>query len=133
MLHNRRWGVAELDAVSRDPPVVLISGDADRGWLNSPALAWFGLPAREGVDRRRGVVPLFQRLGEFLGAAKQAESGCSMTAAGGARGLTRGRRLAALVSSRPRSLRGGWSPAPDATTANPQAGGPPSFCANGNG
>ncbi len=39
--------VAELDAVSGNHPVVLISGDAHNGWLNSAALQLLSLPARE--------------------------------------------------------------------------------------
>ena len=39
--------VAALDAVTGSSPVVLVSGDAHAGWLNSAALARFGLPARE--------------------------------------------------------------------------------------
>lgn len=39
--------VAALDAVTGPRPVVLVSGDAHAGWLNSAALARFGLAARE--------------------------------------------------------------------------------------
>ncbi|MHA7861322.1 amidohydrolase [Tessaracoccus sp. Y36] len=38
--------VAELDAVSGSQPVVLISGDAHNGWLNSAALERLGVAAR---------------------------------------------------------------------------------------
>jgi hypothetical protein len=38
--------VAELDAVTGGHRVVLISGDGHNGWLNSNALAFFGLPPR---------------------------------------------------------------------------------------
>ncbi|MGC4110059.1 MAG: amidohydrolase family protein [Nocardioides sp.] len=41
--------VAALDAVAPDVPVVLISGDAHHGWVNSRALERLGLPPREGV------------------------------------------------------------------------------------
>ena len=44
------WGeqptVAALDDVTGDRPVVLVSGDAHAGWLNSAALRWLGIPAR---------------------------------------------------------------------------------------
>ena len=40
--------VAELDAVSGEHPVVLISGDAHNGWLNSRALQRLGVPPRNG-------------------------------------------------------------------------------------
>ncbi len=39
--------VAALDAVTGTRPVVLVSGDAHAGWLNSAALSRFGLAARE--------------------------------------------------------------------------------------
>ena len=38
--------VAELDAVTGGRPVVVIAGDAHNGWLNSAALAHFGLEPR---------------------------------------------------------------------------------------
>ncbi|GAA4890668.1 amidohydrolase [Tessaracoccus lubricantis] len=38
--------VAELDAVSGSQPVVLVSGDAHNGWLNTAALERLGVPAR---------------------------------------------------------------------------------------
>ena len=44
---RRRPTVAELDAVSGDHPVVLISGDAHNGWLNSRALALLGVAPRD--------------------------------------------------------------------------------------
>lgn len=39
--------VAALDAVTGTLPVVLVSGDAHAGWLNSAALARFGVPWRD--------------------------------------------------------------------------------------
>lgn len=39
--------VAELDAVTGPRPVVLISGDAHNGWLNTAALRLLGLPDRD--------------------------------------------------------------------------------------
>lgn len=41
--------VGLLDTVSGDRPVVLVSGDAHHGWINSAGLAALGLAAREGV------------------------------------------------------------------------------------
>ena len=38
--------VAELDAVTGGRPAVVIAGDAHNGWLNSAALAHFGLEPR---------------------------------------------------------------------------------------
>ncbi|HSK31874.1 MAG TPA: amidohydrolase family protein, partial [Propionicimonas sp.] len=44
------WGepptVASLDDVTGERPVVLVSGDAHAGWLNSAALRRFGVPPR---------------------------------------------------------------------------------------
>ncbi len=40
-----------LDEVSADRPIVLVSGDAHSGWLNSAALRRFGLPPRDGLLR----------------------------------------------------------------------------------
>ncbi|MEI2827725.1 MAG: amidohydrolase family protein [Dermatophilaceae bacterium] len=61
----RQPTVAELDAVSGPVPVVLVSGDAHHGWLNSAALARFGLPPREGVVAEDEWYPIFARLGEL--------------------------------------------------------------------
>lgn len=70
----RRPTVAELDAVTGVRPVVLISGDGHHGWLNSAALAWFGLPPRDGVLDEAEWFPVFHRLGDLPGAAAQAEA-----------------------------------------------------------
>ena len=64
----RQATVAELDAVSGPVPVVLVSGDAHHGWLNSAALARFGLPPREGVVAEDEWYPVFARLGELTSA-----------------------------------------------------------------
>lgn len=45
---EREPTVAELDAVTGDRPVVLTSGDAHNGWLNTAALRALGAPAVEG-------------------------------------------------------------------------------------
>lgn len=54
--------VADLDRVSRGRPVVLISGDAHNGWLNSPALALLGLGPRDTVLDEYDWFPVFPRL-----------------------------------------------------------------------
>ncbi len=61
----RQPTVAELDAVSGPVPVVLVSGDAHHGWLNSAALARFGVPPRDGVVTEDEWYPVFARLGEL--------------------------------------------------------------------
>lgn len=63
------WGrpptVAELDAVSGEVPVVLISGDAHHGWLNSSALRLLGLPPRDDVLAEADWFAVIGRLGEL--------------------------------------------------------------------
>ena len=44
----RRPTVVELDAVTGRRPVVLVSGDAHHGWLNTAGLALLGLPHQDG-------------------------------------------------------------------------------------
>lgn len=65
--------VAALDEVVGDRPVVLISGDAHHGWLNSPALRLLGLGPRTGIVSeaewfegyaRLGALPEVRDLGE---------------------------------------------------------------------
>lgn len=45
----RQASVAELDAVSGQHPVIVISVDCHNGWLNSAALHLLDVPAREGT------------------------------------------------------------------------------------
>lgn len=59
---ERQPTVAELDAVSGATPVVLISGDAHHGWLNSAALRLLDVPPREGVVEENEWFPVFARL-----------------------------------------------------------------------
>jgi predicted amidohydrolase YtcJ len=54
--------VSELDAVSGEHPVVLISGDAHNGWLNSAALHLLGLGARPGPLLEDEWFPVLGRL-----------------------------------------------------------------------
>lgn len=54
--------VADLDAVSGDHPVILISGDAHHGWLNSAALALLDVPPRNTVVTEDDWFPLYARL-----------------------------------------------------------------------
>jgi hypothetical protein len=60
--------VAELDAVSGQHPVVLISGDAHHGWLNSAALSLLGVPPRQTTLDENDWFPVFARLGDLPGA-----------------------------------------------------------------
>jgi len=64
--------VAQLDAVSGRHPVVVVSGDAHNGWLNSRALGLLGLPPREEVMVERPWFDTLARLNELPGAETQA-------------------------------------------------------------
>ncbi len=72
---SRPATVAELDAVSGGHPVVLVSGDAHHGWLNSRALERLGLPPRTGVLDEDEWFPVLARLGELPGAEAEAAAG----------------------------------------------------------
>ncbi len=63
-LWTRAATVAELDAVSAGHPVVLISGDAHNGWLNTAALTRFGVHADGPLDENDWFA-VFTRLPEL--------------------------------------------------------------------
>lgn len=63
----RQPTVAELDAVSGQHPVVLVSGDGHNGWLNSSALALLGAPATEGALAENDWFPVWGRLADLPG------------------------------------------------------------------
>lgn len=65
---TRTATVAELDAVSGDRAVVLISGDGHNGWLNSRALEMLGVPLRTGPLDENEWFAVFARLEELPGA-----------------------------------------------------------------
>jgi predicted amidohydrolase YtcJ len=60
--------VAALDEVGADRPVILISGDAHNGWLNSDALQLLGVPARDGVLDEAEWFAVLSRIAELPGA-----------------------------------------------------------------
>ena len=64
---------ADLDAVSPHRPVVLISGDAHHGWLNSAAMRLLDVPWREGLIAENEWFDAYDRLGDLPGAADLAE------------------------------------------------------------
>ncbi len=80
--------VAELDAVASDRPLVVIAGDAHNGWLNSAALAAFGLPPREGPIVENEWFAVFGRLDDLHGAAPTPAQEDAVVALLAARGLT---------------------------------------------
>jgi predicted amidohydrolase YtcJ len=59
--------VALLDEVAPDVPVVLVSGDAHHGWLNSTALSVLGLAPRDDVLVEAEWYVVYPRIGELTG------------------------------------------------------------------
>nr|WP_286957732.1 MULTISPECIES: amidohydrolase family protein [Arsenicicoccus] len=64
---SRPATVAELDAVSGEHPVVIVSGDGHNGWLNSLALQRLGAPATQHALDEDDWFPVFGRLSELTG------------------------------------------------------------------
>lgn len=64
---TRPGTVAELDAAGGGRPVVLVSGDAHQGWLNSAALALLGLPPRKEPLAESEWFAVLPRLGDLPG------------------------------------------------------------------
>ena len=63
---TRAVTVAELDAVSGTTPVVLISGDAHHGWVNTAALTGLGLPPRDSVLAENDWFSVYSRLDQLV-------------------------------------------------------------------
>lgn len=61
---SRQPATADLDSVT-DRPVVLISGDAHHGWLNTAGHHLLGLAPGEGVVAEEAWFPAFDRLAEM--------------------------------------------------------------------
>jgi predicted amidohydrolase YtcJ len=59
--------VSELDAVSGDTPVVLISGDGHHAWLNTTALMHLAMPVRDSVVRETEWFSVYPRLVTLVG------------------------------------------------------------------
>lgn len=84
---QREPTVAELDAVTGERPVVITSGDAHAGWLNSAALRALDGPATDGVLTEVPWFELMPRVIE-LNAAQDGTAAVREAAAGaGARGV----------------------------------------------
>lgn len=67
-----RPSVAQLDTVTGRRPVVLVSGDAHNGWLNSAAFTLLGVPPVEGPLEEDDWFPIYGRLQDLPGAAEAA-------------------------------------------------------------
>ncbi len=65
--------VTELDAVSGETPVVLISGDCHHGWANTAAQSLLGVPWRDDVIAEDEWFDVYARLDELPGAQQEAE------------------------------------------------------------
>ena len=64
---TREVTVSELDAVTGDDPVVLISGDGHHAWLNTAALMHLALPVRDAVVRENEWFAVYPRLASLVG------------------------------------------------------------------
>ena len=89
---SRLGTVAELDAVTGDVPVVLTSGDAHNGWLNSAALGMLGVAGVTGPLEENdwfGLQPAISALLEEIEAGGAGEAALrSAMADAAARGIT---------------------------------------------
>lgn len=64
---DREVTVSELDAVSGQTPVVLISGDGHHAWLNTTALLHLAMPVRDSVVRETEWFAAYPRLVSLVG------------------------------------------------------------------
>ncbi len=64
---ERNVTVSELDAVTGDTPVVLMSGDGHHGWLNTTALMHLAMPVRDSVVRETEWFSVYPRLVTLVG------------------------------------------------------------------
>ncbi|MFC6042654.1 amidohydrolase [Nocardioides hankookensis] len=64
---DREVTVSELDAVSGDTAVVLISGDGHHAWLNTTALLHLAMPVRDSVVRETEWFAAYPRLATLVG------------------------------------------------------------------
>ena len=82
----RQPTVDELDVISGDRPVVLISGDVHNGWLSSAALRLLGLDQRTGPLEEAEWFAVFPRV-EELAAGDSVQAVRTAAAAAAARGV----------------------------------------------
>jgi predicted amidohydrolase YtcJ len=64
---SREVTVAELDVISGETPVVLVSGDGHHAWLNTAGLHALGLPAGNSVVRENEWFAAYPRLNALTG------------------------------------------------------------------
>jgi len=64
---GRDGTTAELDAVSTEVPILLVSGDAHHGWANTLAYNLLGLPVRDDVVRENEWFDAYPRIGVLTG------------------------------------------------------------------
>jgi len=64
---GRDGTTAELDAVSTEVPILLVSGDAHHAWANTLAYNLLGLPVREDVVRENEWFDAYPRIGVLAG------------------------------------------------------------------
>ena len=64
---DRDVTVHELDAVTGETPVVLISGDGHHAWLNTVALLFLAMPVRDSVVREAEWFAAYPRLASLVG------------------------------------------------------------------
>ncbi|GAB3246950.1 amidohydrolase [Nocardioides dilutus] len=65
---GRDGTTAELDAVSTEVPILLVSGDGHHAWANSLAFSLLGLPVRDDVVRENEWFDAYPRIGVLAGA-----------------------------------------------------------------
>lgn len=64
---GRDGTTAELDAVSTEVPILLVSGDGHHAWANTLAYNLLGLPVREDVVRENEWFDAYPRIGVLTG------------------------------------------------------------------
>jgi hypothetical protein len=64
---GRDGTTAELDAVSTEVPILLVSGDSHHGWANTLAYNLLGLPVRDDVVRENEWFDAYPRIGVLTG------------------------------------------------------------------
>ena len=79
--------MAALDEVAPDVPVVLVSGDAHHGWLNTRALDLLGMARRDDVLLESEWYAAYARIREIAGDETSPEAYLRMEAAAAALGV----------------------------------------------